>query len=159
LQDNTASSGTANDLPYRTVGMAALAGMFSQKATNKLGELFDVLFQSKSEPEMKDPLNATSPVLVALVPDRIPAEGTVVRVLGLHFKPTTQVLADGRQLTSTYVSEGELSVQIKPSDFPARSSIAIRVRTPDLIDDKSAGKSLTFDGTQGPPDPAAGGDK
>lgn len=42
--------------PYGLIGGAALAGMFSKAATQKLGDVFDTLFQSSKAAETKDKL-------------------------------------------------------------------------------------------------------
>jgi hypothetical protein len=58
-----ASSSTlkASDLnPYGLVAAAALAGMFSEAATTKLGEVFDTLFQTSKGEQHKDPLKPDS---------------------------------------------------------------------------------------------------
>jgi hypothetical protein len=57
-----ASSGVkTSDLnPYGLVVAAALAGMFSEAATTKLGEVFDTVFQTSKGDQNKDPLKPDS---------------------------------------------------------------------------------------------------
>jgi hypothetical protein len=51
----------ASDLnPFGLVAVAALAGMFSEAATTKLGEVFDTLFQTSEGEQHKDPLKPDS---------------------------------------------------------------------------------------------------
>jgi len=57
----TSSGVKATDLnPYGLVAAAALAGMFSEAATTKLGEVFDTLFQTSKGEQNKDPLKPDS---------------------------------------------------------------------------------------------------
>jgi hypothetical protein len=41
--------------------IAALVGMFSNQATQKLADVFDVLFKPSSGKELKNPLDGTTP--------------------------------------------------------------------------------------------------
>lgn len=51
----------ANQLnPFALVAAAALAGMFSKAANNKLGEVFDTIFQTSRGKQTKDPLKPDS---------------------------------------------------------------------------------------------------
>ena len=53
----TGTNAKASELnPFGLVGVAALAGMFSNAATMKLGEVFDTLFKTKAAEESKDKL-------------------------------------------------------------------------------------------------------
>ena len=57
----TSSTVKATDLnPYGLVAAAALAGMFSEAATTKLGEIFDTVFQTSKGGQHKDPLKPDS---------------------------------------------------------------------------------------------------
>jgi len=47
--------------PYGLVAAAALAGMFSEAATTKLGEVFQTVFQTSKAEQKKDPLKPDSP--------------------------------------------------------------------------------------------------
>ncbi len=52
----------ASDLsPYGVTAIAALVGMFSNQATQKLADIFDVLFKPSSGKELKNPLDGTTP--------------------------------------------------------------------------------------------------
>jgi ABC-type cobalt transport system substrate-binding protein len=52
----------ASDLsPYGVTAIAALVGMFSNQATQKLADIFDVLFKPSSGKELKNPLEGTTP--------------------------------------------------------------------------------------------------
>jgi len=52
----------ASDLsPYGVTAIAALVGMFSNQATQKLADVFDVLFKPSSGKELKNPLDGTTP--------------------------------------------------------------------------------------------------
>lgn len=47
--------------PYGVTAIAALVGMFSNQATQKLADIFDVLFKPSSGKELKNPLDGTTP--------------------------------------------------------------------------------------------------
>jgi hypothetical protein len=67
----------ATDLnPYGLVAAAALAGMFSEAATSKLGEIFDTLFQTSQSGQNKDPLKPDSQNNSQSAKPAAPASGT-----------------------------------------------------------------------------------
>ena len=81
-------TGGASDVsPYGVASMAALAGMFSKQATDKLEELFTTLFRpapGKGDAKRGDKL--TGPTISGLLPKEGPAAGgTVVTITGTGF--------------------------------------------------------------------------
>ena len=54
--------------PYGLAAVAAMAGMFSKQATDKLSEVFDSLFHTSNPPSRADPLTATKPVISSAEP-------------------------------------------------------------------------------------------
>jgi hypothetical protein len=52
-----AASGTAALNPWGLVAVAALVGLFSKQATNKLDELFSTMFRTDKDRELRDKLN------------------------------------------------------------------------------------------------------
>ena len=52
---------SSNLNPYGFVAMAALVGLFSKQATNKLDELFSTMFRTDAERALKDKLNTPDP--------------------------------------------------------------------------------------------------
>ncbi|HKX84951.1 MAG TPA: IPT/TIG domain-containing protein [Pyrinomonadaceae bacterium] len=78
-------TGGANEVsPYGVASMAALAGMFSKQATDKLEELFTTLFRpapGKGDAKRGDKL--TAPTISGLLPKEGPSTGgTVVTITG-----------------------------------------------------------------------------
>lgn len=69
------------------------------------------------------------PTITSLIPDRIPldADPITVRVLGTGFTPESLILWDGDEVTTTYVSETELTTDIDPADAVISAEIPIRV--------------------------------
>ena len=81
-------TGGANDVsPYGVASMAALAGMFSKQATDKLEEVFTTLFRpapGKGDAKRGDKL--TAPTISGLLPkEGSAAGGTVVTITGTGF--------------------------------------------------------------------------
>jgi hypothetical protein len=124
-------------LPYKVVGTAALAGMFSKQAMNKLRELFDTLFKSSTEGKLKDALKGNAPLLKAVLPEQLPPSGGTLRLLGRSFKQSTRVTLDGKEVASTYVDENELHVDLTAEQVGPRRSLKVRVLAPEAIERES----------------------
>lgn len=91
--------------PYGIFTIAALAGMFTDKATQKLAEIFDVLV--KVDDKRKDPLKAGGP---ALKMDKFPGNklpgGTANTVYPTAAAPTVKLEAEGGTPPYTWTVTG-----------------------------------------------------
>lgn len=91
----------AGDLnPYPLLAGAALAGMFSKQASDKLSEVFDTLFGARADAARKDKLHRVVPAIVAIDPaevDVVEDGGEVKLVIsGENFVDGCEVWIDGK---------------------------------------------------------------
>ena len=67
LPSGGSGASAANALnPYGFAAVAAMTGMFSKQATDKLREIFDTLFQTTQPVDRADPLDHTGPTISAV---------------------------------------------------------------------------------------------
>lgn len=114
-----ASGTTGNVNPYGVIALAALAGWFSKKATDKLAEVFDILFRTVSATEFTGKLEPPKvPVLESIKPTTLTAAngGTVVLV-GKDIAPTASADLGGKPLSIARNGD-ELTVTITPALLP-----------------------------------------
>lgn len=96
--------------PAGVVAFAALAGWFSKQATDKLAEVFETLFRSEKSAHLANPLKATpAPTIVVAVPEN----GKLV-VRGEDFEQGAEIRVDGKAVTTTFVSDKELTADALP---------------------------------------------
>ena len=117
--------------PFGVLAIGALVGMFSDKAAQKLGEIFDVVF--KSAAARTDKLNAP-PVIDRLEPATVRPSQTnpvAVKIIGdrLGKVSTVRVNSDDRKPDS--VGEKEIGFKLKPEDMTTPGQIKITAATPD----------------------------
>lgn len=110
--------------PYGIAAAAGLTGMFSKQATAKLAQLFDVAFNIL-------PASAP-PKITALDPAEVKtgSPDTPVKITGSGFANGATVRADDTNLTSTYVSEAELTSTVPAEMLAAARVIKVRVDNP-----------------------------
>jgi len=110
-------TGGANDVsPYGVASMAALAGMFSKQATDKLEEVFTTLFRpapGKGDAKRGDKL--TAPTISGLLPKEGPvAGGTVVTITGTGFVDKPAVKFGGQSGAVTFENATTVKVITPP---------------------------------------------
>ncbi|HSR67165.1 MAG TPA: IPT/TIG domain-containing protein [Acidobacteriota bacterium] len=122
--------------PFGIVGLSALAGMFAKKATNKLGEIFDMLFHTDQDDKLKDKVGAQAPVLTALDPSSLKVGSTQLelRITGQHFGEDTKVLIDGEARAAEYVSDTQLSLSLKKEDVAQAGVLKVQLENPSVRD-------------------------
>lgn len=84
---------------FGIASLAALAGLFSKQATDKLSEVFTALFAPAPGGDTKrtDMLASQAPLIMSIDPKRGPVDGgTVVTILGSGFTPGTAITFGGR---------------------------------------------------------------
>lgn len=98
----TIGSGTTIN-PYGVFAAAGLAGWFSKRATDKLAEVFDVLFRTAQPAEMTGKLDAVPKPTIDRVdpPTLAAAEGGELTILGRGFLPGATVTLDDQPLEAT----------------------------------------------------------
>ncbi|MCC6427729.1 MAG: hypothetical protein IT435_13030 [Phycisphaerales bacterium] len=80
------NTGDGNVNPYGIGALAALAGLCSEAATNKLSELFETMFRSDKRPD-KDPLSTSAPRVESIRPAEVKAGSgdTTITITGGGF--------------------------------------------------------------------------
>ncbi len=122
-----AGQGAASFNVYGLGAIAVLTGLFSEVATDKLREVFEVLFRPAEH--KKDPLDAKAPVLLEILPGDLKAGSGPAKVAlsGRDFDSTDEVLLEGKKIGSTFINAKRLEVTI-PSDKlqkPGQLSVAV----------------------------------
>jgi hypothetical protein len=126
--------------PYGIIGISALTGMFAKKASNKLGEIFDVLFKTQRDAELSDKIAGSPPVLERIDPEScevVPGESQMITLHGKNFQSSTQVKIDGVLHEATVKTDTVIEVTLKPEELAAARTISVQVETPSVVDGAS----------------------
>lgn len=116
--------------PFGFVAIAALAGMFSGSAAEKMKEIFELLF--KKEAPARDAASNPKPILDSIVPTTTTAgKPLTIAVAGGSFIHDSTVAADGRKLPTTYVSETNLTADLAADVVASPGTLKITVVTPE----------------------------
>ncbi|HKO57152.1 MAG TPA: IPT/TIG domain-containing protein [Thermoanaerobaculia bacterium] len=123
-------SSVSDTSPFGFTAIAALAGMFSGAASEKLKDIFEMLF--KREPPARDTAANPKPTVTSILPP-ISAANTAVTltVAGSGFVKDSVVTADAKELQTTFVSESTVRASLTAADVPtAGAKIKIAVKNP-----------------------------
>jgi hypothetical protein len=121
---------------FGMVAIAALAGLFSKQATDKLDEVFTTMFRTEAgqgDAKRKDRLEKVPrPVATALAPAQIlSGSGPVnVNVAGSDFIRGSVVLFDGQDRATAFIGATQLSASLSAEDVAAAGTYEIRVYSP-----------------------------
>ncbi len=117
--------------PYGLAAVAAMAGMFSKQATDKLAEIFDSLFHTTKAVTRADPLNPTPPVISSTDPPRLKV-GVVapLAVIGRNFNKDCSATVNGKQRDVNWESDTRLTVTLLAEDVAAAGDLQLIVRNP-----------------------------
>lgn len=126
------SGGNGQVDPYGMMTVAALAGMFSKQASDKLAEVFDTLFRSRGDDERRDKLQNPVPKLTALDPAKVAAGAgdTTIALRGEGFVPESVVRFAGEDRQPTARTATGLTVQLRASDLAKPGEHAVTVFNP-----------------------------
>jgi hypothetical protein len=117
--------------PYGLAAVAAMAGMFSKQATDKLAEVFDSLFRTTKPVTRADPLNPTPPVISTTEPPRLNMGVlTPLAVIGRNFSKDCSASLNGKQRDVKWESDTRLTVTLLPEDVAAEGDLQLIVRNP-----------------------------
>jgi hypothetical protein len=109
--------------------------MFSKQATDKLGEVFTTLFQTKpgeGDDARKGSLSNDVPVLTDMVPTHV-ATGSAqldVELKGSHFARTAVVRVNGTARETVFNSSNSLGAKLVPQDVAADGVLSVVVFNP-----------------------------
>jgi hypothetical protein len=126
------SGGVSSVDPYAMMTVAALAGMFSKQASDKLAEVFDTLFRSRADAERADKLETPELKLADITPARMPAGSadTVVTATGTGFAADSVVKFDKMDRTATFKSATELTFTIAAAELAAAGEHTVAIHNP-----------------------------
>ena len=122
------SGGVSEVDPYAIMTVAALAGMFSKQASDKLAEVFDTMFRSAGDEQRGDKV-IPAPKVTALEPAKITAGAgdTTVTVQGEGFVKESVVKFDGADRDATFKSATELTFQLLAADVATAGEHTVAV--------------------------------
>lgn len=126
------SGGVSSVDPYAMMTVAALAGMFSKQASDKLAEVFDTLFRSRADDERGDKLEKPELKLGALAPAQVAAGSgdTVVTATGTGFTEDSVVRFDQADREATFKSATELTFTLSAADLAAAGEHTVAIFSP-----------------------------
>jgi hypothetical protein len=140
------ASGTSDDVnPYGVIAIASLAGWFSKKATDKLAEVFDILFRTASATEFTGKLEPSKrPVLESIKPTTLTAaNGGTVILVGKDIATTASAELAGKPLPITRNGD-ELTVIIPPALLAPGKHPLIVIQSPAPDAPRSESVTLTL---------------
>jgi len=124
----SATAGSQSVSPFGVVAIAALAGMFSKQATDKLNEMFSTLFKtSEGDSARKDKLDA-APKVISFEPVTLhPGAEVDLTVTGSGFESASIARVKGQPRPTTFLSPSKISVKLSASDLAAAGALALTV--------------------------------
>ncbi|MCG8467986.1 MAG: hypothetical protein MJB57_07200 [Gemmatimonadetes bacterium] len=117
--------------PYGVAAFASLVGLFTQRATHKLADVFDALFSPRRAEA--DPLEQTEPpVLELLIPHELQVGGgdAKVAIVGRNFLDQSIPLVDGEPRPVTARSADRVVMTVSSSQLAAEKELIVTVRNP-----------------------------
>jgi hypothetical protein len=119
--------------PYGIAAIAALTGMFSKQATDKLGEIFDTIFRTNpGRIPRADPLVVVKPQITGCEPLQVAmgAANRQLRLLGANFQDGCSVTIDSKPRDSKWIGAGELMMTLADEDVARAGRLTIVVANP-----------------------------
>ena len=130
---NSANSPNPTQLlnPYGFAALAAMAGLFSKQATDKLREIFETLFTPQRPVKRSDPLTpAAKPSIDSTDPEQLTAvNGPLELTLhGRGFLQDASVTVNGKARTSAWIDSETMKVTLLPEDIAAAGQLKVIVQ-------------------------------
>jgi hypothetical protein len=116
--------------PFGAIAVAALVGMFSDKATQKLAEVFETLFKADDRRTGK----LAGPVVSKLTPPTVRAgsqQPVDLTIVGERLSKASAVKVSGIDRAPDKVDDKQVVVKLLPADLATSGTILISVVTPD----------------------------
>ena len=109
--------------PFGVLAIGALVGMFSDKAAQKLGEVFDVVFKGTDTRSGK----LDAPVIDRIEPATLLKGDTKpeLKIVGTHLGRVTGVRLNADERKPDTVSEKEITLKLRPEDSQAIRKIKV----------------------------------
>lgn len=117
--------------PYGLAAIAAMAGMFSKQATDKLREIFDTLFRTNQPVERADPLGWTQPVISSAQPASLTVgAAAALTVTGYNFHRDCTASVNGKPRDLKWESENRLTIALLSEDVAAKGELRLAIHNP-----------------------------
>ena len=118
--------------PFGLAAIAAMAGMFSKQATDKLSEVFNSLFQVAQPVPRGDPLTPAKPVIASAEPESLTVNGDPsVALNGRNFDQQCKVTVNGKERQSKWESATRVTVSLLATeDLKDQGELTLVVRNP-----------------------------
>jgi len=116
--------------PFGAVAIAALVGMFADKATQKLAQVFEVFFKTDDQRTGK----LAGPAIQKLVPGTVRTGDTApvdVKIVGDRLGKATAVKVNDVERAPISVAEKEVVFRVLAADMAATGDLNVSVVTPD----------------------------
>lgn len=123
--------------PYAVAAFAGLVGMFSKQATDKLSEVFVILFRSRMDEQRGDklsragtgPMAPIRPQIRALEPSifRRGSGPRECRITGTDFGREPVVRVDGHLADASLDADGQIVIRLDTNGFPAAGQYEVVV--------------------------------
>lgn len=116
--------------PFGVLALSALVGMFSDKAAQKLAEVFDVLFKAGDPRSGK----LDAPVIDRLEPATVTVGTTqpvVLKIIGDRLGKVVTVRLNSEDRKPDTVGEKEITLKLKPEDVKTIGQIKVTAVNPD----------------------------
>lgn len=130
LAANTEGSSVSH---YGVAAFAALAGLFTERATRKLQELFETLFKTDDRPPDKlteAPAGVQLEVKAGTVV-KAGAAGQAVEITGGGFSDKTTAQVGGQKRTVTLVDDKTIQVALEAADVAQAGKVEITTQNPE----------------------------
>lgn len=116
---------------YTMLGIASLVGMFSRQAQEKLGDIFNILFQSKKPEEYRGKLVQDNPVpkLESVTPEAIEigTDDAPITITGSGFIRSSVVRINNQPVATEFSKKTELKAIVSDLDLYKTESLRVRV--------------------------------
>ena len=131
--------------PYGFAAIAAMVGMFSKQATDKLRELFDTLFKTDSDAGRGDKLKSPQPSLTSFDPPTVVTGvfDQVVTAIGTNFVSQSVVRIGGASRKTHFKGETRLIFELVDADVATARQLDISVVNPAPGGGESDNRPLT----------------
>jgi hypothetical protein len=125
----SSATSVSDTSPFGFAAIAALVGMFTQQAAEKLKDIFSTVLTSATKG--KDPLDSLPVVSQVTVTSFKTGADAMLTITGDHFTTKSKVFADGQELTNTSFKDAKQLTAVLTSDrIPAEGkNFAIVVET------------------------------
>lgn len=115
--------------PFGFAAIAALAGMFSKQATDKMKELFDGLFRTDEDSYRGDKLEASPPTIKSIAPATIKVGQTNARLVikGTDFHKNSVVKVNDKARPTSFIDGTSLEFAVEAADVAQPGTLAVTV--------------------------------